>query len=44
MSNYNRIKPGIAEATRVMLRRMPDLLIVQSKTDPSSVYLLKLAN
>ncbi|QFI38595.1 cysteine protease StiP family protein [Moritella marina ATCC 15381] len=44
VSNYNRIKPGIAEATRVMLRRVPDLLIVQSKVDPSTVHLLKLAS
>jgi uracil phosphoribosyltransferase len=43
VSNKNRIKPGIAEATRVMLRRVPDLLIVQDKLNPSTVHLLKLA-
>lgn len=29
VSDINRLKPGIAEATRVMLRRVPDLLIVR---------------
>ncbi|MFT6924657.1 MAG: uracil phosphoribosyltransferase [Psychromonas sp.] len=43
VSNKNRIKPGIAEATRVMLRRVPDLLIVKDKLNPSTVHLLKLA-
>jgi hypothetical protein len=43
VSNFNRIKPGIAEATRVMLRRVPDLLMVKNKTSPSTVHLLKLA-
>lgn len=43
VSNKNRIKPGIAEATRVMLRRVPDLLILKDKLNPNTVHLLKLA-
>lgn len=29
VSDINRIKPGIAEATRVMLRRVPDVLLLR---------------
>ena len=44
VSDINRIKPGIAEATRVMLRRVPDLLMVQSLADVDVHHLLQLAN
>ncbi|WP_419534751.1 cysteine protease StiP family protein [Endozoicomonas sp.] len=43
VSDINRIKPGIAEATRVMLRRVPDLLIVQQSGHPDVAHLERLA-
>lgn len=42
--DINRIKPGIAEATRVMLRRIPDLLLVKNKDNPNTVHLIRIAN
>jgi hypothetical protein len=44
VSDINRIKPGIAEATRVMLRRVPDLLIVNDPSNPDIKHLLRIAN
>lgn len=44
VSDINRIKPGIAEATRVMLRRVPDLLLVNNYSHPNTEHLLKIAN
>lgn len=41
--NRNRIKPGIAEATRAVLRRVPDHVLVRSKTDPDVALLMHLA-
>jgi hypothetical protein len=41
ITNLNRIKPGIAEATRAVLRRVPDRVMVQSLDDPD-VQLLNL--
>lgn len=43
ITDINRIKPGIAEATRVMLRRVPDLLIVKNMNDPDVKHLITLA-
>lgn len=43
VSDINRIKPGIAEATRVMLRRVPDLLIVNDQSNPDIEHLLRIA-
>ncbi|MEZ8293426.1 cysteine protease StiP domain-containing protein [Vibrio splendidus] len=43
VTDINRIKPGIAEATRVMLRRVPDVLLVQSMDDPSVRHLHQIA-
>ncbi|WP_067517290.1 cysteine protease StiP family protein [Endozoicomonas ascidiicola] len=43
VSDLNRVKPGIAEATRVMLRRVPDLLIVQQSGHPDIAHLERLA-
>jgi len=43
VSDINRIKPGIAEATRVMLRRVPDLLIVNDQSNPDIKHLLRIA-
>jgi hypothetical protein len=39
----NRIKPGIAEATRALLRRVPDRLFVRDPADPDVAHLLHLA-
>jgi len=39
----NRIKPGIAEATRALLRRMPERLLVRDRDDPDVAHLLHLA-
>jgi hypothetical protein len=43
VSDINRIKPGIAEATRVMLRRVPDVLIVNSMHVKETAHLVKIA-
>jgi hypothetical protein len=43
IADINRIKPGIAEATRAILRRVPDLLFVKDRTDPEIRHLLHLA-
>lgn len=43
VSDINRIKPGIAEATRVLLRRVPDLLILRSQDNPDTRHLECLA-
>ena len=43
VEDINHIKPGIAEATRVMLRRVPALLIVKDMSHPDVEHLLLLA-
>lgn len=43
VSDRNRIKPGIAEATRAVLRRVPDRLYVRDRHDPDVAHLLHLA-
>ncbi len=43
VSDINRIKPGIAEATRVLLRRIPDYLMVRSADHKDVMHLLRLA-
>ncbi|MEP3665794.1 MAG: cysteine protease StiP domain-containing protein [Roseibium sp.] len=40
--NRNRIKPGIAEATRAVLRRKPHLVVLRNTTDPDLSALLHL--
>lgn len=40
----NRIKPGIAEATRALLRRVPERLLVRDPADPDVAHLLHLAH
>lgn len=42
-TDRNRIKPGIAEATRALLRRLPDRLFVRDGADPDVAHLLHLA-
>ncbi|MGH8581690.1 MAG: cysteine protease StiP family protein [Gammaproteobacteria bacterium] len=39
----NRVKPGLGEATRVLLRRVPDRLLVRDPREPSVRHLLLLA-
>lgn len=41
--NINLIKPGVCEATRVMLRRVPRALIVRDKNEIHVKHLLELA-
>ncbi|MBQ0832399.1 cysteine protease StiP family protein [Marinobacter sp.] len=43
ISDINHIKPGIAEATRVMLRRVPALLMVRDADHPDVKHLMLLA-
>ena len=43
ISDANMIKPGIGEATRVLLRRTPRLLIVRDAAAPEVAHLLLLA-
>ncbi|MEO7688518.1 MAG: cysteine protease StiP family protein [Sphingomonas sp.] len=44
IGDVNRIKPGIAEATRAVLRRVPELLLVRDRRDPEIQHLLHLAS
>lgn len=47
VTNRNRIKPGIAEATRAILRRMPKMVYISALDDPdlqAMVHLLKEKN
>lgn len=39
----NRVKPGIAEATRALLRRLPDCVLARDRYDPDLQLLLELA-
>jgi len=39
----NKIKPGLGEASRVLLRRMPEALIVRDASEPAVAHLLMLA-
>lgn len=43
VEDINRVKPGIAEATRVLLRRVPHCVLVRSLHDPDVRALLHLA-
>lgn len=43
ISSINRIKPGIAEATRAVLRRVPDCILVKDKNDDDISLLMYLA-
>jgi len=44
VSSTNRIKPGIAEATRAVMRRIPDHVLVRNKADKDVQLLIHLAN
>ncbi len=41
--DVNRLKPGIAEATRAVLRRVPDCVIVADAADPAVAHIRHLA-
>ncbi|WP_353216976.1 cysteine protease StiP domain-containing protein [Sandarakinorhabdus sp.] len=43
VTDRNRIKPGIAEATRAVLRRVPDRLYLGNTADPQLAHLVLLA-
>lgn len=43
IDSINRIKPGIAEATRAVLRRVPDHVLVRTVDDPDVALLVGLA-
>lgn len=43
VDSINRIKPGIAEATRAVLRRVPDHVFVRTIDDPDVALLVALA-
>ncbi len=43
IQNVNLIKPGIGEATRVLLRRVPDYLILKNRQAPQTRHLTLLA-
>jgi hypothetical protein len=42
ITNMNRVKPGIAEATRAVLRRVPDHVLVRNRTDMDVQLLMHL--
>lgn len=42
IANLNRVKPGIAEATRAVLRRVPDHVLVRSRADQDVQLLMHL--
>ncbi len=44
ITNLNRLKPGIAEATRAVMRRVPEHILVQRLDDPNTRLLRHLAD
>lgn len=42
VTNINYVKPSIAEATRAVLRRVPEIVLVKDKSDPDLALLLAL--
>ena len=43
VTDFNRIKPGLAEATRAMLRRAPDVLLVNTSNLSDVSHLINIA-
>ncbi|ESQ86568.1 hypothetical protein ABAC460_22915 [Asticcacaulis sp. AC460] len=43
VGDVNRIKPGIAEATRALLRRVPDRVFIRDAADPETLHMQHLA-
>lgn len=44
IGDINRLKPGVAEATRAILRRVPDRILVADLTDPAIAHIRHLAD
>ncbi len=44
VKDINKVKPGIGEATRVLMRRIPDILLIKDKSDKYIAHLLQLAD
>lgn len=44
LRDVNRVKPGIAEATRAILRRVPDAVHLRDSNDPDTLHVVHLAN
>ena len=44
IDDVNRIKPGIAEATRAVLRRVPEAVFIKHIDDPEVQHIIHLAN
>lgn len=44
LKDRNRIKPGVAETTRAVLRRVPDRLLIRDRDDPDVAHLVHLAH
>ena len=44
VSDINRVKPSIGEATRVLMRRVPDIILVRDKNDKFVSHLIELAD
>lgn len=44
ITDINFVKPGVAEATRVLLRRVPDRVILRDPQSPEVTHLLALAD
>lgn len=44
ITNLNRVKPGIAEATRAVMRRVPEHVLVRSKDDQDVKLLMHLTS
>ena len=44
ITNLNRIKPGIAEATRAILRRVPEVVLLREADDPNTALLRHLTS
>lgn len=42
VTKRNYVKPGVAEATRAVMRRVPDVVVVSDKSDPDLAVLLAL--
>jgi len=43
VTDVNRVKPGIAEATRAILRRVPDAVHLRDEADPDTLHVVHLA-
>ncbi len=43
IGDRNRVKPGLGEATRALLRRMPERILIQEREGPDLAHLLLLA-